>query len=448
VDEERNPYCPGAGWPPPELVGREEVVRNFDLLLKRLARGRHHRSQIVTGLRGVGKTVLLRHFEGLARSADWYVALHEVQEGEDFRRAMAEIARTLILEMGSHPKLRGLAHRALGVLRSFALKPSVKTSPDGSVEWALGIEPVPGQGDSGNLSTDLGVLFVEMGRLAKRRDSGVILLFDEVQGLNKKDLTALIVAFHRAHQDQLPIAIVAAGLPQLPKLAAQAKSYAERLFEFPELGALEDAAGRAAVEGPAKLEGARYEPEALDVIKGESEWFPYFIQVWGSVAWNTAPGPAVITAADVEKARPAALKNLDSNFFKVRDEKATEKERDFMRAMTSLGDGPYKPGDIQRVMGVADQRSLSFVRDNLIKKGLVYSPGWGQIAFTVPHFAAYLRRKYPAWKDRDPLSVAGRASGGPAVRRETARAGESTREEIAPSPRSRSRMIGQGPTKG
>ena len=388
MDPLDNPYAPGAGTRPPELAGREPQLQHFRLLLARVAAGRPERSLIITGLRGVGKTVLLNEFEHLADEADWFPVFKEMPADRQrpFRDEIAEMGRRVLLAMGRREHLKTAVRRALGVLKSFGVRATVK-DPHG-IEWSVGIEAVQGVADSGNLDLDLADLFVEIGSVAKGRRTGVMFLFDEVQHLRREELSALIMALHRANQRNVPVTLLAAGLPQLPRLATEAQSYAERLFRFERIGALDGQAARAALEIPARAQGVSFESDALSLIVERSEGYPYFLQEWGREVWDLTAGPP-ITVADVERASADVERALDQGFFDVRAARATGNERRFMLAMAALGDGPYRSGEIAKALGLTVQ-AASVSRDRLIKKGLVYSAERGQIAFTVPHFGRFL----------------------------------------------------------
>lgn len=388
-----NPYSPGAGSRPPELAGREQEIQDVDILLKRLVTGKHSRSLLIRGLRGVGKTVLLNEFEQMAQRAGWYPAFREISTDQtSFRKVATEMSRRVVLAMSAEARLKETANRVLRVIKSFGLKAKVKDQ--GGMEWSIGIEPIAGLADSGDLKEDFADVLVELGQLAKGHETGVVLLFDEVQNLSGDDLSGLIVALHRVNQKNLPVTVVAAGLPQLAKLAAEAQSYAERLFKFVEIGALADTAGRRALEVPAGRSGVSFEPVALDAIMDKSQGYPYFVQEWGEKVWNTAPGP-VVSGADVAKATVLVEEALDNGFFFVRAERATPGELKYMQAMAALGAGPYKSADVLRLLGGKTHADMGPVRDSLIKKGLVYSPTYAHIAFTVPQFEYFMRRKHP-----------------------------------------------------
>lgn len=390
MDPLRNPFAPGAGTQPPELAGRKDEIDQVDLLMRRVESGRPEKSLLITGLRGVGKTVLLNRFRDAAEEHGWAVDLREMKGPKDhqqpFREVMADMCRKTLLSLGRDQQIADLARRALGVLRSFRLTGSA--SDTGSVELSLGVEPVLGVGDSGQLDIDLGDLFIELGKVARARHTGVMLLLDEVQNLRQPDLAALIGALHQVDQRRLPVTAIAAGLPTLPVLAAEAKSYAERLFDFRVIGQLTDEATRVAFTGAdADVE---WSTGALDRLVIETDRYPHFIQEWGKQTWLAAAASRV-TSMDVVHAHDAVMRALDIGFFKLRADRATDRERDYLTAMAGFGRGPYKSGEVARAMG-GKPESVGMFRDNLRRKGIIYAPDHGLVDFTVPHFDEYMRR--------------------------------------------------------
>lgn len=394
MDPLTNPYAPGAGAPPPELAGRDDEMAAFKLLIGRLSAGRPQQSLLLTGLRGVGKTVLLNRFQEIGSDAGWAISFKQVpgerDKQEPFREIIAEQSRRVLYELARDGAVRAIARKAMGVLRSF--RPTMSLNPvTGAPEWSVGVEPVAGVADSGMLGDDLADLFLELGALAQAKGVGVLYLLDEVQYLRSADLSALIMAVHRATQRNLPITIVAAGLPQLPTLAAEAKTYAERLFDFRSVGALDSQAARRALVAPAAEWGVEYEEKALDLILRESDGYAYFLQEWGQKAWNLAPGPK-ITLDDAGAAQAAVTAELDAGFFRIRYDRATERERQYLQAMAELGDGPCQSSSVAAKLGLESPSRVSVFRDNLIRKGLIWSPDRGLLRFSVPHFADFLRR--------------------------------------------------------
>lgn len=388
MDPVRNPYSPGAGTPPPALVGRDDELREFEVVIKRLTIGRSARSTMLTGLRGVGKTVLLNEFGKIARGQDWIHQHVEATEEIDLAEAVATMSRKAILQLDPAQRLAERRRRALGILKSFGLRWNI---PDaGSVE--LTIDPVPGQADSGALEDDLADLFIELGDLARQQHLGILFTIDELQYLSREQLAALIVGLHRISQEQLPLVVVGAGLPSLPALAGEAKSYAERLFRFVSIGSLDHDEATIALADPALDERVAWNRDAIDRVFAMSEGYPYFLQEFGKQAWDVAPGPASIALADVMTAIPIANDELDTGFFAVRFDRTQPASRAYLLAMASQGAGPYRSGEVARQMGKST-RQVAPIRDSLIKRGLCYSPNHGVIDFTVPMFDQFVRRR-------------------------------------------------------
>ena len=386
MDPITNPYAPGAGSRPPALTGRDREIEVFRILIGRLAAGRSAKGLMIRGLRGVGKTVLLTTFRDMAENSKFQTAFSEITHDVEFKSMMARLVRRVVLSFNLTEKIKDKVWRAAGILKAFSIK-----LPDGP-EFGINIEALRGRGDSGNLADDLSDLFVAVGEAAKERKTGVIFFLDEIQFLQRPDLEALIAAAHQISQRGLPMAIIGAGLPQLPKIAGEAKSYAERLFDFPEIDRLDEAAAREALEKPAQEHGVSFAPEATTAILKFTERYPYFLQEYGKHVWNIAEEKK-ITKADVEVAREKVVAQLDENFFRVRIDRTTPTERNYIVAMAYLGDGPYKTGDISAKL----KRSTTTVaplRGILINKGLIYSPSHGITAFTVPQFDDFLRRNF------------------------------------------------------
>jgi hypothetical protein len=388
VDPVLNPYSPGAGTRPPALVGRDQQITDIDVSLQRLLRGRDGRGQLLTGLRGVGKTVLLNEFERAADRRGFFHAHIEVEEDGQLAGRIATALRLVLLEMDAKRKIGTRIRRALGVLKAFTLK------IPGGPELGIDIEAVVGPADSGDLAQDLSGLFQEVGQVAADHGCGVLLTIDELQYVPRTVLAALIVGLHRANQLNLPLVLAGAGLPSLPTLAGEAKSYAERLFTFPFIGALaEPDAARALIE-PAADEGVSWTPAALDHLLEITRGYPYFIQEFGKRAWDMAEGSKTIDLADVQRAEPLAVAELDSGFFQVRTGRLSDQERAYLRAMASLGSGPMRSADVAAALG-RSTTALGPVRDRLLKKALCYSPRWGELGFTVPMFDEFMKRWIP-----------------------------------------------------
>jgi hypothetical protein len=388
VDPIRNPYTPGAGSTPPALTGRDAELESFRVLLARLARGRPEKSMIITGLRGVGKTVLLNTFEAIAEDAGFKTAKTEITHDTDFAALVARLARRLLLAMAPLERMKARAVAAARVLKAFTVR-----LPEGP-EIGIDVDAMTGRGDSGDLGEDLGDVFVALGEAAREHLTGIAFLLDEIQFLERRELEAMIAALHQVSQRNLPLTLVGAGLPQLPSLAGIAKSYSERLFDFPRIGRLEGDAAREAIEVPAQEEEVGWEPAAVDEVLAFTEGYPYFLQEYGKHAWNVATA-ATITRADVTEARPLVQLQLDENFFRVRAGRVTNAELRYLAAMASLGTGPYRSGEIAERLGARGPENVAPLRARLIQKGVIYSPEHGLNEFTVPQFDDYLRRTHP-----------------------------------------------------
>jgi hypothetical protein len=388
MDPLANPYAPGAGTSPPELAGRDGILAEANVTLGRIKAAKPAKSQMLLGLRGVGKTVLLNRIERMAREHGYHGLLIEAPEDRGLPEILVPPLRKVLLEIDTGEKVRSAARAAIRALRNFA---SVFRVAVGEME--VGVQEARGVADSGNMESDLTDLLVSVGEAARESDTAVALLIDEVQYLRPGDLAALIVAVHRIGQRELPLTLFGAGLPQLAALAGEAKSYAERLFAYPGVGPLDMEAAKDALRQPARRSGVDYEEEALGMIVARTRGYPYFLQEWGSHAWYTAER-SPITVADVERATARALAHLDAGFFRVRLDRLSPREKEYMRAMATLGAGPHRSGDIAARMG-APVESVAPIRRNLISKGMIYSPAHGDTAFTVPMFDEFLMRSMP-----------------------------------------------------
>jgi hypothetical protein len=386
VDPFTNPFRPGAGAPPPALVGRDGLIDQFGLTLRRAVAGRPGKSVMPIGLRGVGKTVLLNRFEAIAREEGLRVGFIEAPESGDFRRLLAARLRAILVDLDRGP-ISTVVKRALGTLKAFTYN-----LPDGT-SISIDVDPLTGSADSGVLSEDVTDLLVATGEAARDRGSGVVFAVDEVQYLSAEELAAMITAIHRTVQLNLPVVLVGAGLPQLPGLAGDAKSYAERLFEFPRIGSLSNADAEAVLVLPAEEQGVAFERKALEELLGHTQGYPYFLQEWGYHVWNAAER-SPIRAADVRRVAAQVQQHLDDNFFLVRMDRLTPAEKKYLRAMAELGAGPHRSGDIAAQLGVKVE-SVAPRRSGLIQKGMIYSPAHGDTAFTVPLFDEFLRRAVP-----------------------------------------------------
>lgn len=391
MDPRLNPYTPNAGARPPALEGRDAELEAFDILLERMRRGYTEQSMLITGLRGVGKTVLLTEFQGHATNGGWISVDAEITKNEEFGRRMALLARRALLQAGPRERWGDRMRRAARTLKSF----NITFSPlDGSLSAGIELEPEQGMADSGNLSDDLTDLFVTLGEAAREQELGVAFMLDEVQFLATVELEALIMALHKTVQRGLPVVLVGAGLPQLPRLAGEAKSYAERLFRFPEIGRLDpENEARAALVKPARSLGVDYADDAVGDIVAYTEGYPYFIQEYGKIVWNLAPPDEPISHESAERARPLVESKLDESFFRVRAERTSQLELQYLRHMAELGPGPHTTGAVAELMRRTSEQ-LGPTRARLIDKGLLYTPGYGSTAFTVPQFDRYMRRTH------------------------------------------------------
>ncbi|MBF0661768.1 MULTISPECIES: AAA family ATPase [unclassified Rhodococcus (in: high G+C Gram-positive bacteria)] len=391
MDPVRNPYAPGAGQRPPELAGREKQLAAFDVVLERISRGRPERSVVLTGLRGVGKTVLLNHLRSAAIAKSWGTGKIEARPDQGLRRPLSSALHMAVREIAAaHPDPESVDH-FLGVLKSFALR---ATADKGMRErWQPGIDApaVKGRADSGDIEIDLVELLVDAAGLARDVGVGIALFIDEMQDLGPDDVSAICGACHELSQDTAPLIVVGAGLPHLPAVLSASKSYSERLFTYHRIGRLDRDAADHALIAPAQREDVEFTRDALDLLYETADGYPYFVQAYGKATWDLA-ADSPITAADVRVAAPTAEEELAVGFFGSRYERATPAEREYMRAMADLSgdDGPIATSKIAAELG-RKPASLSPARDGLIKKGLIYSAERGFIGFTVPHFGRYLR---------------------------------------------------------
>lgn len=389
MDPVRNPFAPGAGTRPPELAGRDDLVERAAIALDRIALGRPARSFILYGLRGTGKTVLLGEIRRDAEARGLQAVRMEAPEGRSLPALLAAPLRALLLKLDRMESAKSGARKALRALASFAkLKVSYQ-----DIEVTIDAEPERGVADSGDLEVDLTELLLAIGVAAKERGTAAILTIDEIQYVRENELAALISALHAVAQAQLPVAMVAAGLPQLLGQMGRAKSYAERLFEYVEVAALGPGAARNAIVIPIEREEESIEPQAVDAIIAATQGYPYFLQEWGKHAWDLAFA-APISVQDVENATVTALAELDASFFRVRFDRLTPTEKRYMRAMAELGPGPHRSGDIADMLG-KQVTQLAPIRNSLIRKGMLYSPAHGDTAFTVPMFDQFMKRIMP-----------------------------------------------------
>lgn len=391
MDPILNPYSPGAGTPPPELAGRDELRETVRVAIERVRRGFPTKSVLMIGLRGVGKTVLLTRMCDDAKAGGNHTMKIEAPESRSLPAILCPELRLALISLSRNEQARDLARRALRGLAGFVGALKFKYE---DIEVGLDMEPEPGLADNGDLEHDLHALLEAAGVAAQKAKSSLILFIDELQYVVERELAALITAMHGTAQHRLPVMLVGAGLPQLTGRMGRAKSYAERLFDFPEVGPLSGEAATLAIRKPAKDQGVDYEDSALDQILQKTRGYPYFLQEWGKNVWNTA-SDSPITCADVEAASESAIAALDESFFRVRFDRLTPSEKRYLRAMAELGPGPHRSGDIADMLG-RDVTSLGPTRSQLIAKGMIWSPSHGDTAFTVPLFDQFMCRIMPS----------------------------------------------------
>lgn len=391
MDNIDNPYTPNAGASPEILMGRDSQIGDFQTLLKRLSRGRSEQSMIVTGLRGVGKTVLLNRFLEIATSERWEVVEFEARKHDDsyFRQTMFSQLKSALLRLSPRARWTARGQKAAEVLSAFG----VTVDQQGTWSMSWDVPAAEGLADHGDLGMDLTDVLVTLGEAAQEQSRGLVLLIDEVQFLRTTQLEALIQAIHKTVQRKLPITFVGAGLPQIAELAGDAKSYAERLFKFPKIGSLQGDDARGALTEPALAEGAVYDPDAVDLAIDITRGYPYFIQELGYQVWSVARANR-IHRDDIEIAREAYEAKLDSSFFRVRLDRSTPLQTAYMRAMAQLGPDAQKASEVARIMG-RDSTQLGPTRAELIEMGLLYTPEHGYAAFTVPDFDKFMLRAVP-----------------------------------------------------
>jgi predicted transcriptional regulator len=390
MDPIKNPYAPGAGTPPPELAGRDELRETVRIALERVRAGRPTKSILMVGLRGVGKTVLLDKLRDDAAALGMETIRVEAPENRSLPAILAPQLRQALLRLSRNEQAKELAQRALRGLAGFAKALKVKYQ---DIEVGMDFEPEPGLADNGDLEHDLQALLEVSGAAAKKAGTALVMFVDELQYVDEEQLASLITALHRSAQRSLPVVLVGAGLPQLPGKMGRAKSYAERLFDFPQIGPLSVEAARLAIRKPAAEQGINVNEDALDQIIKETRGYPYFLQEWGKHSWDVATS-SPITLADVKHATTSAIAALDDSFFRVRFDRLTPLEKRYLRAMSDIGAGPHRSGDIAEKLG-RDVTSLGPTRSQLIVKGMIWSPSHGDTAFTVPLFDAFMKRIMP-----------------------------------------------------
>lgn len=396
MDAIANPYAPGAGTPPPELAGRDELREQVRVAVERLRRGSPSKSILMVGLRGVGKTVLLDRMRDDAEASGIHTLRIEAPEGRSLPALLAPELRVALLRLSRNEQAKALGERALRALAGFARALKVKFH---DIEVGVDFDPEPGLADNGDLEHDLAALLETVGAAAQRAGTALVLFIDELQYVKEDELAALITGLHRTAQRKLPVALVGAGLPQLRGRMGRAKSYAERLFDFPEIGELPPPAARQALVKPALDQGVEITEDALEQILVETHRYPYFLQEWGKHAWQVAER-SPITLRDVQNASAVALAALDASFFRVRFDRLTLAEKRYVRTMAQLGPGPHRSGDVAEAVG-RKVTSLAPIRNQLIAKGMIFSPSHGDTAFTVPLFDEFLRRVMPGddWRE-------------------------------------------------
>lgn len=395
MDPIQNPFSPGAGSPPPELVGREAVLNQGKILYARIKQRRSEKSLLLTGLRGVGKTVLLNELESLAELADYKTVLIEAREDKSLGEMLVPPLRQLLYRLDRLSGAGYKVRRGLAVLRSFINAIKFKI---GELEVGLDIEPEKGSADSGDLESDLTNLFIAVAEAAEEKKTAIAILIDEVQYFNTKELSALIIALHRMQQRQLPLVLIGAGLPILPGLTGEAKTYAERLFQFPDIGPLTEKDVYKALQEPVKEYDVKFEESALEEIFHLTEGYPYFVQERGYQSWNHADH-SPITLQHIQDSTPDVIRRLDQNFFRVRFDRLTPSERNFLRAMSELNTNSKSTSEIAEKLKFKIHQ-IGPVRAKLIRKGMIYSPAYGEVAFTVPLFGDFMKRVMPNSKQK------------------------------------------------
>lgn len=390
MDPLHNPFSPGAGTPPPELAGRDDILKQALMALARIKKGRAEKSVLLIGLRGVGKTVLLHKISEMAEEQGYKAVMVEAHENKTLPALLLPYLRQVLFALDKGEMVSAKVKRGLRVLKSFIGGLRVKIN---EIEFGLDIDAERGAADSGDLEADLAEVFIALGEAARDRNTAVAIIIDELQYLSEEELSSLIMAVHKVSQKSLPLVVIGAGLPQLVGKAGRSKSYAERLFDYPVVGPLKKEDAKKALQEPALSEGMSFTDDALDEIVRVTEGYPYFLQEWGYQAWNIAEN-SPIELDVVKKATKASIARLDQSFFRVRLDRLTPREKDYLRALAELGADPQRSGDIAEKLGVEVNR-VAPLRNGLIKKGMIYSPAHGDTAFTVPLFEAFMKRTMP-----------------------------------------------------
>jgi hypothetical protein len=392
MDSIKNPFSPGAGAPPPELAGRAAILEQARVLIGRLKQKRPEKSMLLTGLRGVGKTVLLNEIERIAEREKCQAIHIEAVENKHLPAMLTPHLRGLLYKLNRHASVGDKTRRGIRVLKSFIEGVKLKY---GDFELGIDIDSEKGSADSGDLEVDLPNLFVAVAEAAQERKTVIAILIDEIQYFKSQELSALIMAMHKMQQRQLPLLLIGAGLPIIPRLAGESKSYAERLFSFQDVGPLSETDSAKALQDPVKAVGVKFETKSLTQIFRLTKGYPYFLQEWGYQAWNHAAS-SPITIQTTRQATKAVLQSLDNNFFRVRFDRLTAAEKRYLRAMAQRGKGPYRTSEIADVLGVKIN-AVGPMRATLIEKGMIYSPSHGDMAFTVPLFDEFMRRVIPTF---------------------------------------------------
>jgi hypothetical protein len=390
MDPRINPYAPGAGTIPPELAGRDDIIEKASIALDRCRSGLASRGLCLVGLRGVGKTVLLTRISQEAEAKGFAVVFVETPEKRSLPALLIPSLRTALIKLDAIAATKELGKRAMRVLGGFVGAMKVKYN---DVEFGLDLGKEDGIADSGDLEHDLMSLFVEIGKVVKAKNTALVLCIDEIQYIEEEQFAALIMALHKCAQNQLPVILIGAGLPQLVGQAGRAKSYAERLFEYPTIGPLKAEAAIAALEIPATKHDVRFEKDALNEILLQTKCYPYFLQEWGKHSWQCAK-QSPVTLEDVKRATTLAILELDASFFRVRFDRLTPSEKRYLRAMAELVDDSRRSGDIAAILN-KDVHTVAPTRAQLINKGMIYSPAHGDNSFTVPLFDGYMKRVMP-----------------------------------------------------
>ena len=386
MDRRNNPYSPGAGLRPAALVGRDDQLQDWSVALERIEDARPTRSVVLHGLRGVGKTVLLGEFHQMAQDRNWLTIMVEANTGSPFRDSLARALYPVVREL-VRPKAGAKLKKALATFKTF----SVKVDASGVWSFGLDVAPALGRGDSGELETDLGELIKDLGDAAQEQNHGFAILIDEAQDLSRDELKALCAISHQAGQRNWPFLVALAGLPNLPRLLSEAKSYAERLYAYTEITQLRDDAASQALTRPAAGEHVTWDDDAVSYVVTETQGYPYFLQEYGQATWDAAKG-RTLTYDDARVGAASGQARLDAGFYRTRWERAAPAQRAYLEAMAPDGDGPSQSGEVAARLGKTPT-GVGPIRDSLIKKGLIYAPEHGQVAYTVPGMAAFIARQ-------------------------------------------------------